>query len=142
MNKDHIALIRHTGNYLAAVVANRALTFISIPVLTYLLTVEDYGTINVYQSAAAVFAILLTLNTEVAISRYFYDAKNEDDFKRFVGTSIKFSLSIFIILSLGVIVFNGVLADYLGFEKLLVLCILVHYTRSQTACSNRYISPS
>ena len=124
MNKDHIALIKHTGNYLAAVIATRALSFISIPVMTYLLTVEDYGTSNVYSSTAQLCAIIMTLNTEVAISRYFYDAKGEEDFKRFVGTSIRLSLFVFLIFSFCFLVFSDKLADYLGFEKLLLLCIL------------------
>ena len=119
-----MALIKHTGNYLAAVIANRALSFISIPVFTYLLTVEDYGTINVFQSTVALSAILLTLNTEVAISRFYYDTKEEEDFKRFVGTSIRLSLSVFIFLSLCFLIFSDSLANYLGFEKLLLLCIL------------------
>ena len=124
MNKDHVALIKHTGNYLAAVIANRALSFISIPVMTYLLTVEDYGTTNVFTSTVQLFAIVMTLNTEVAISRYFYDAKGEEDFKRFVGTSIRLSLFVFLFFALNFLIFSDTLANYLRFEKLLLLCIL------------------
>lgn len=124
MNKDHIALIKHTCNYLAAVIANRALSFISIPVMTYLLSVEDYGTINVYTSTAQLCAIILTLNTEVAISRYYYDAKNEEDFKRFVGSSIRLSLFVVLISTTCFLIFSDNIANYLGFEKLLLLCIL------------------
>lgn len=124
MNKDHIALVKHTGNYLAAVIATKALSFISIPVLTSLLTVEDYGITNVFLSTAQVCAILLTLNTEIAISRYYYDAKGEEDFKRFVGTSTRLSAAIFIILSSFVLLFRNSLASYFGLDRRLVLCII------------------
>lgn len=96
MNPEHKELFKHSGNYLFAVIANKALSFISIPVLTYLLTVEDYGIYNVFLSTLQVVAVILTLNTEVAISRYFYDAKNDIDFKRFVGTSLWFSFWYFV----------------------------------------------
>lgn len=38
-------------------------------------------------STVGIVQVLLTLNTEVAISRYYYDAKNEQDFKEFCSTS-------------------------------------------------------
>lgn len=124
MNFDHKELLRHSGNYLFAVVANKALSFISIPVYTYLLSVDDYGVLNVFNSTAQVAAVFLTLNTEVAISRYYYDAKNEEDFKRFVGTSICFSFAIFVVLSAVLVLFSDRLANYMGFEKMLVLCLV------------------
>ena len=124
MNSDHKELLKHSSNYLLAVIANKALSFISIPVMTYLLSVEDYGVVNVFSSTAAIFAVLLTLNTEVAISRYFYDAKDEEDFKRFVGTSIRFSFAIFVLLSVLLVLFSEPLSEYLGFERLLTICLI------------------
>ncbi len=124
MNLEHKELFKHSGNYLFAVIANKALSFISIPVLTYLLTVEDYGVYNVFLSTLQVVAVILTLNTEVAISRYFYDAKDDTDFKRFVGTSLWFSFLVFCIMSLLLVVFSPHLSSFCGLEWLLVILLI------------------
>ena len=73
---DHKALLKHSGNYLFAIIASKALAFISLPVYTYLLTVEEYGVYNVFISTVGIATIILTLNTEVAVSRYYYDSKD------------------------------------------------------------------
>lgn len=117
-------LAKHSGNYFLATIATKALAFISIPVYTALLSVEEYGIYNVFLSTTSVATVLLTLNTEVAISRYYFDSKDGDDFKRFVGTSTRLSLSIFILMSLLLVVLCKPLAAYLDFEILLTLAII------------------
>ena len=117
-------LLKHSGNYLFATLATKALSFISIPVYTYLLTVEDYGVYNVFSSTLSVATVLLSLNTEVAIGRYFYDSENEKDFKRFVGTSINLISIVFLIMSFFMIVFVRPLSDFLGFEWLLIISMI------------------
>lgn len=121
---DYRNLLRHSGNYLLATIATRALSFISIPVYTYLLTVEEYGVYNVFYSTAGIATIILTLNTEVAIGRYYYDAKGDDDFKRFVGTSVRLCFSVFCFLSFLLIIFCEPLSKFLGFEYLLTIAII------------------
>lgn len=117
-------LIRHSGNYLLATIATKALAFISIPVYTYLMTVEEYGVFNVFYSTTGIAALILTLNTEVAIGRYFYDAKGEDDFKRFVGTSVRLCFSIFILLSILLIIVSKPLSVFLKFDYWLTIAII------------------
>lgn len=117
-------LFKHSGNYLIATIATKALVFISIPVYTYLLTVEEYGVYNVFMSTAAIASVILTLNTEVAVGRYYYDAKDENDFKRFVGTSVRLSFSVFCVLSILLVLLCKPLSSFLGFETLLTLAII------------------
>lgn len=115
---------KHSGNYLLATLATKALAFISIPIYTYLLTVEEYGIYNVFISTTGIATVLLSLNTEVAVSRFYYDAKNEIDFKRFVGTSTRLTFLAFAFMSLLLILFCEPIAEFLGFEKLLTLSII------------------
>lgn len=117
-------ILGHSWNYMLANLATKALSFISIPVYTRLLTVDDYGVINIFNSTVSIAAIILTLNSEVAISRYFYDAKNEEDFKRFVGTSSRLTAIIFLMLSVVLIAFSKSLSQYLGIEQLLTIMIV------------------
>ena len=63
---DFKALAKHSTNYLFATMATKALAFISIPVYTRLLSVYEYGIINVFMSTVGIVQVLLTLNTEVA----------------------------------------------------------------------------
>lgn len=121
---DYKALLKHSGNYLFAIIATKALGFISLPVFTYLLTVEEYGVYNVFISTVSVTTIILTLNTEVAVSRYYYDKKDDDDFKRFVGTTVKMSLFVFLLMSILLVIFIRPISFYLGFENKLTLSLL------------------
>lgn len=121
---DYRGLLKHSGNYLFAIIATKALAFFSLPVYTYLMTVEEYGVYNVFISTVGIATILLTLNTEVAVSRYYYDRKDDDDFSRFVGATVRLTSIVFIIMSVLLIAFSGPLSEYLGFEKLLTISIV------------------
>lgn len=117
-------LVKHSGNYLFATLATKALAFISIPVYTSLLTVEEYGIYNIFISTVGISTVLLTLNSEVAISRYYYDAKDSLDFKQFVGTSVNLTTLIFICLSIISLILCKPLSRYLEFEVALTIAII------------------
>lgn len=121
---DHKALLKHSRNYLFANIATKALLFISIPVYTRLLSVEEYGIINVFMSTIAIVAVLLPLNSEVAISRYYFDTKDLDDFKRFVGTTINFSTCIILVTSAIFLIFAAPISEMLSFSIILTISIL------------------
>lgn len=94
--------IRHSGNYLIANLATRALAFISIPVYTRLLSTEDYGIISVYLAVVGIFNSILALSFDTSISRYYFDKTSDDDFKQFVGTT--FSASSIVILCMSTLI--------------------------------------
>lgn len=121
---DHKALLKHSRNYLFANIATKALAFISIPVYTRLMTVEEYGVINVFMSVLNIVPILLTLNLEVAISRYFFDTKDIEDFKRFVGCSIRLVGIAFFFMSIVYLILLPWISNLLAFSSLLSLSIL------------------
>ena len=121
---DYKSLFKHSRNYFFATFATKALAFISIPIYTRLLTVEEYGVVNVFMSYVGVVAIFLTLSSEVSISRYYFDAKNSDDFKRFVGTSVRLTSFILIFTILVFILFLGIIADLLEMTKMLTICLV------------------
>ena len=121
---DHKALLKHSRNYLIANIATKALLFISIPVYTRLLSIEEYGIINVFMSTIAIVAVLLPLNSEVAIGRYYYDTESLNEFKRFVGSSINLAICIMIATSAVFLIFVGYIAEMLSFSVLLTISIL------------------
>lgn len=88
-------ILNHSKNYLAANLATKALAFISIPVYTRLLTTDDFGIVNIFLGVVGILNSIFTLGCDCAVSRYYFDRKNDEDFKTFVGTSVIFSVIIF-----------------------------------------------
>lgn len=121
---DFKALAKHSANYFAATIATKALAFISIPVYTRLLTVAEYGVMQIFLSTTGIVQVLLTLDAEVAVSRYFFDAKNEQDFKEFVSTTIKVTLRIWCLMTVIMLLCVPWLAKELSFSYLLTIAII------------------
>ena len=121
---NYRALFKHSRNYLFANIATKALAFISIPVYTRILTVEEYGIVNVLMSVLNITPILLTLNLEVAIGRYFFDTDDINDFKRFVGCSIRLAGISFLIMTVAFVILLPWLSKLLSFPILLTLSII------------------
>ena len=103
---------RNISTYFSAQVAIQALGLISLPVYTYFLSTEEYGIVNVYISYTLVFSILLSLNLQGAVSRYFYEEK--EDFKSFMGTTLISTTSIFFLFSLLIFLFKTEISTFIN----------------------------
>ncbi len=114
-------VISHFKNYFGANIAIKALGIISLPVLTRLLTPEDYGVISVFNSWTKIFIILFTMNTHVAVGRYFYEGK--DDFKEFVGTTTILSITCTCLFGLAFVLFQKKFSALLELPIELILFI-------------------
>jgi O-antigen/teichoic acid export membrane protein len=84
--------LSHFKNYLGGTLALQALSLVSLPLMTRLLTQSEYGTFAVFLSSVNMLTVVLTLNSHVAVGRYFYE--KSVDFPRFVGTSVSLTLLI------------------------------------------------
>lgn len=100
----------HFRNYLTGDVASKALGFISLPVMTRILSTDDYGTYSVYLSYVGIMTIVLTLNSHASVGRYIYEEK--DDFNVFLGT---------VIISTAFLLTCGIIAFFLFQQRLRVL---------------------
>lgn len=116
--------LKHGGNYLVASVATSALAFISIPVYTRLLTPEDYGVVSIFMGLVGLLGSVMSFSTDRSVSRYFFDQKNELDFKRFVGTSSILAFTFFIINSFLLVLFAEEFGNFVGLDKYLVYLII------------------
>lgn len=117
-------ILAHGKNYLIANLATKALSFISIPVYTRLLTTEDFGIVNVFLGVAGILSSLLTLCTDQSVSRYYFDKKSDDDFKGFVGTSSILSGLIFCLNSLILVISLDGVASVIGLSRNLTLLLI------------------
>jgi O-antigen/teichoic acid export membrane protein len=114
MNSNFINIIKHGGNYLIASLATSALSFVSIPIYTRILSPLDYGIVSIYTGFVGVLATIIAFSADRSVSRYFFDQKDEIDFKKFVGTSSVLSIIFFLVNSILIFIFSDKLSSVLN----------------------------
>lgn len=117
-----IETLLHFKNYLSANIATKALGFISIPVLTRLLSPADYGIVSIFNSYIALLSVILTLNVHVSLGRYFYEDK--EDFNSFFGTSAFLTVGILVFMSLVFFFFRDSIRDLFNLPMRVVLLMI------------------
>ena len=99
MANNFIDFLKHSRNYLIASVATSSLAFVAIPVYTRLLSTEDYGIVSVFMGVVSLVAPIMTLSTDRAVSRYYFDKKSKNDYVLFY--------LFFLILFIGFVIFKS-----------------------------------
>ena len=117
-------VLGHGRNYLIASLATKALGFISIPVYTRILSTTEYGIVSIFIGVVGILNSIFTLGVDRAISRYYFDQKDSDDFKNFVGISFFLAGVIFLINSLLLIFFSEYISNITKLPKELIIFIL------------------
>ncbi len=84
--------ILHSFNYFIKTIATQGISLISIPIFTHFLSTEDYGILNIFTSYVAIASVLLTLNTQVGIGRYYFE--EQDDFGSLIFMCIVFPFTL------------------------------------------------
>jgi O-antigen/teichoic acid export membrane protein len=124
MSNNFTGFLKHGGNYLIASIATSALAFISIPIYTRLLEPEDYGVVSIFMGIVSLLASVMALSTDRSVSRYFFDQKDQDDFKRFVGTSSILAFGFFVINSILLFVFAEEFGKIVRLDKEVVYLLI------------------
>ena len=75
--KEAKLVARHTSIYGLANVMERAVGFVMIPVYTRFLTPADYGILELIYLTTSVISIVVGLGIESAVSRFYFDYKDE-----------------------------------------------------------------
>ncbi|MFC1504034.1 lipopolysaccharide biosynthesis protein [Spirochaetota bacterium] len=112
----------HTSNYFTASIMIRAMGFISLPVMTRILSPKDFGIDKVVVSYLGILSTIISLNTYVALGRYYYEKK--DDFKDFFGTSLIINFFLFITAWIVTICFKGITSNFLGLPANTIIFIV------------------
>lgn len=120
--RDTLEVLRHFKNYFSGNLAAKALSFLSIPLLTRLLSTDEYGIYQVFFSFLSLGTILLTLNFHGSIARYYYD--EPPDFDDFVGTSLAGSLLLLAVSSLVITLFPTQIVQLLSIPAPLLFYLL------------------
>lgn len=112
VGESNMAFFRHARNYLSASAVAGILAFLTVAVLTRLLSPAEYGIVAIFLSIVSVFSILIELNFRGAVNRYYLELI--DDFPDFLRTSLCF-IALFTISCLGLLaLFKTPLAQFFG----------------------------
>jgi len=111
-----------TKDYLSGKIALKGIAVISIPVFTRILTTEDYGVLNVFNSYVQLASVILPLSAHTAVSRYYYE--NKEDFGEFLGTTILFMLILFGSSAVLCLTFSKPISRFIELPETLVACAL------------------
>jgi len=117
-----IAILLHFRNYFSANIAQRALGFISLPVMTRLLVPGEYGIVSVFMSYLGILVVILSVNAHTSIGRYWYERK--DDFAAFMGTSLCLVAPILVVSFIVFMAFRESLSHLFSLSTPLVILLL------------------
>jgi len=118
-------VLRNSALYTFSSLLTKAINFILLPVYTFFLSPEDYGTVNLINSFTNVATFIVAFSLYSAVIRFYADYKDDrEKLKRFYGTIIVFtSITGFIFFILGLL-FNKQLV-YWFFEGISFFPIVV-----------------
>jgi O-antigen/teichoic acid export membrane protein len=106
-------ILRHAVNYFGANMATQALGLISLPILTRLLTQEDFGSINLYLSLLGFSVVIFSLNLHAAVSRFYFEAR-EEQLGLFINTALISVAVLYAFCCVFSLIFRESIAAYLN----------------------------
>jgi len=100
--------------------------FITVPVFTRLLTLEDYGIVSVYSSFVTIMAILTGLNLHSGIGRAAIDFA--EDYPKYLSSVLSLSFAFFLLSIVSMSTFSNSLSIRMGISgSLLSLATIAGY---------------
>jgi len=89
---DIARAFRHAFVYGGAVAASKAIGFVMIPVYTRVLSLTNYGAMELLDMTMAILGIVLAMGLNAAVVRYYFIAQDDRERKALVSTAAVFSL--------------------------------------------------
>ena len=120
-NLHYFKAFKQGSHYFLANIFVQFLGVISIRIFTRILTVEDFGIYEVFSNAIKLLAILLPLNSVVALNIYMY--KEDIRKKEFAGNVAMLSFLFFILGSASILLFQQQIAGFLAIPAPLIVFI-------------------
>jgi O-antigen/teichoic acid export membrane protein len=125
-NAEEFNLLSHAKNFGIGSIFIKGLAFITIPIFTRLLTVEDYGVISLFSVTTSILVILYGLGFNLSINRYYFEKNG--DFESFLGSHLIYSLCYMSILSIFLYAFREPISFLVGIpQKVFVYAITISF---------------
>lgn len=105
-------------------IVNKSISFFMIPILTRMMSIEDYGKVNTYTAWLAILAYIMGLALEYSVRTAFVDQKNK--FDRYISAICSLSLINLFIMGSLVFSLNKFMFHQAG-DLICFLCILHAY---------------
>ena len=115
--------MRQIINQLGVAVASKLVPLAAIFLYSRMMSVNDYGSLNLFQSYLWIFALVLSLNLHVAVGRYIYLPGAACD--SFLGTTLLSVGAIFAVGSIVILAFADATSAMLGMPQVLLPLMLV-----------------
>lgn len=116
-------VLRQIINQLGVAIASKLVPLAAVFFYSRMMSVADYGVLNLFQSYLWIFALALSLNLHVAIGRYIYQPGAA--FESFLGTTLLSVGAIFVVGSIAILAFADLTSAMLGVPQLLLPLMLV-----------------
>lgn len=112
--------------YLISNILNATIPFALLPILTRLLSPEEYGEVAIFQTLLGAFGAFVGMVFVGAANRKYYDEHvDQKDLAEFVGTCVQLSLFSLTIVFLSAYVFKTQLSVWLGIEPQNLLFVII-----------------
>ncbi len=114
----------HSKDYFTITLANEGLKFLSIPILTYLLSTADYGILNIFGSWVSILSVLIVFNLNGAISRYYYEFAK--DYNYFLGFSLilRLAAGLWYFDTFFILIFRNTLAQWMELPDMVIFFLI------------------
>lgn len=120
MNKTK-SLIKNTSMLVIGKLCTQFITFLLIPLYTYKLNTEDYGSVDLVTVVASFLVPVLSLQLEQALFRFIIDAKKKSEIKHLISSVFFFEILISIIFT-GVF---GIISHFINIKYLAFWIVIV-----------------
>jgi len=119
-------LVKDSSTYLVSNVFNAAIPFALIPILTRLLTPEEYGKIAMFQVLVAALSAVTGLSVHGAANRKFYDPDTgHNEIKLFIGSCLQILIISFGVALLFISLFLNKFSELLSINPEWILFALI-----------------
>lgn len=116
---ESFSFLSQSANYMFSTILIRGMQFLTIPIMTALLTPSEYGILGIYTSIVSVFITVIGLNFDSATVRFFYDKPEEyEDFFKSVNLFVTIIGALMVCI---IFLFRQNLANYFGVDEDIVL---------------------
>jgi O-antigen/teichoic acid export membrane protein len=119
-------MLHHLVNYIGVAIASKLVPVASIFLYSHLMSVYDYGILNLSASYLWIFGIVMTLNLHTGIGRYVYT--EEADYAGFLGTTFVAVGTIYGVITAGILLNLDHFARWMSLPREVVMLMLLVVT--------------
>ena len=116
-------VMKNAVYYTFSSIVTLIVSFISVSVLTYILTTEEYGIVNFYTSTISMLTIILSLSVASSISRFYYE--KDIKYGEYIKSTCIFIVVLNIILAPLFIIGAPLFSKFLNISEFLYYLILI-----------------